>query len=654
MAQQRTLTPSEIKQLEIQGCSSADWSLVVVSENFDVNQIQNSRFSGKISIGEFGTTLYVSGIYHSKLHNCSIGNLCLIDNASISNYIVGEKSIIRNIGELSVTSKSSFGNGTEVAVLNETGGREVKIFDQLSAQNAYFQAFYRHRPILISRLKEMIERYTESVSSETGTVGTNCKITNCRTLINIRVGNFATINGASRLENGTINSSADAPTQIGEDVISENFIVSSASKVESGTLLKNVFVGQAVHLASRFTASESLFFSYCQGENGEACAIFAGPFTVTHHKSTLLIGGYYSYLNAGSGTNQSNHHYRLGPSHQGIMERGCKTASDSYLLWPSRIGAFSLVSGRHKNHVDTSNLPFSYLVENQGETYLVPAATLGNIGTIRDAQKWVKRDTLKIEKRLDNINSTTFSPYTVQKIEQAIRLLRELQNNQGFDVEIYNYKGLLIKNSSLRKGILLYENALINYLGDKLLPRIIENKNLSLHSIIASLIPINNEGVDTWIDVSGLIAPKQKIDELCEQIESQIVNSISQVEAEFKALKANFASHEWAWIVNRVEERIGKKVSLWTAEDIHLFTLDYQKATESVYQNLADDARKEFANVISISSGIDGDEIIRLADFNAVSGLYEEHPVVQNLQKELLERRKWVEVTFELISHLKN
>lgn len=437
-------------------------------------------------------------------------------------------------------------------------------------------------------------------------------------------------------------------------MIAANFIISTASNVESGTILKNVFVGQGVYLASRFTASESLFFSYCQGENGEVCAIFAGPFTVTHHKSTLLIGGYYSYLNAGSGTNQSNHHYRLGPSHQGIMERGCKTASDSYLLWPSRIGAFSLVSGRHKNHVDTSNLPFSYLVENQGETYLVPAATLCKIGTTRDAHKWVKRDTLKIEKRLDNINSTTFSPYTVQKIEQAIRLLREILNEQGLDIDVYSYKGVLIKNSSLRKGILLYENVLIKYLGDKLLPRVKENKNQHFPSIIASLIPENDEGIDKWIDVSGLIAPKQKIDKLCGQIESGKVRSISQVEDEFKAINSNFELYEWAWIVSRVEERIGKKVSSWTAEDIDLFTVSYQKAIESIYQNLSNDAQKEFANDISISSGIDGDESIRSADFNAVNGLYEEHTVVQNLQNELLERRKWVEVTFEIISQLKN
>ena len=57
--------------------------------------------------------------------------------------------------------------------------------------------------------------------------------------------------------------------------------------------------------------------------------------------------------------------YKLGPIHQGAMERGAKTTSDSYILWPARVGAFSLVMGRHVNHADTSNLPFSYLIEQQ-------------------------------------------------------------------------------------------------------------------------------------------------------------------------------------------------------------------------------------------------------------------------------------------------
>ena len=35
--------------------------------------------------------------------------------------------------------------------------------------------------------------------------------------------------------------------------------------------------------------------------------------------------------------------YKLGPIHQGILERGAKTSSDSYILWPSRIYQGKLV-----------------------------------------------------------------------------------------------------------------------------------------------------------------------------------------------------------------------------------------------------------------------------------------------------------------------
>ena len=48
--------------------------------------------------------------------------------------------------------------------------------------------------------------------------------------------------------------------------------------------------------------------------------------------------------------------------------------------------------GRHVNHPDTSRLPFSYLIENRNESFLVPGINLRSVGTIRDAQKWPKRD----------------------------------------------------------------------------------------------------------------------------------------------------------------------------------------------------------------------------------------------------------------------
>lgn len=234
------------------------------------------------------------------------------------------------------------------------------------------------------------------------------------------------------------------------------------------------FIGQACHVTHNFSAHDSLLFSNCAFENGEACAIFAGPFTVSMHKSSLLIAGMYSFLNAGSGSNQSNHMYKLGPIHQGIVERGSKTTSDSYILWPARVGAFSLVMGRHHHHSDTSDLPFSYLIEKDDETYLVPGVNLRSVGTIRDAQKWPKRDKRTDPERLDMINYNLLSPYTIYKMMKAVGILKNLQELVGETSEVYYYQNTRIKGSSLRTALDLYGMAINKFLGNSLIKRLEE------------------------------------------------------------------------------------------------------------------------------------------------------------------------------------
>ena len=377
----RKLTTEEIGVLKGQMCSATDWEQIEVAEGFDPEYVRNTRFSGQIRLGAFNKEFELpggirkhSGISFATLHNVTIGDDCCIENVKnyIANYVIGNDTFIENVDIILTDETSSFGNGVEVAVLNETGGREVMIFDRLTAQTAYIMALYRHRPEMIGKLREMIGKYVESVSSDMGTIGSNVTIVDSGYIKNVKVGDYCKIEGTSRLKNGSINSNIEAPVNIGVGVIADDFIISSGSSVKDGVTFSRCFIGQACHLGHGYSATDSLFFGNCQGENGEACAIFAGPYTVTHHKSTLLIAGMFSFMNAGSGSNQSNHMYKLGPIHQGIMERGAKTSSDSYLLWPAKVGAFSLVMGRHVNHQDTSNMPFSYLIEQQNTSYIMP------------------------------------------------------------------------------------------------------------------------------------------------------------------------------------------------------------------------------------------------------------------------------------------
>ena len=465
----RLLTPDEIARLKSQMCTASDWTTIEVAEDFNPENVFYARFSGNIRLGSFNKEFTLaggmkkhSGLYHVTLHNVTVGNDCCIENVKnyIANYEIGSGTFIENVDIILTDGTSTFGNGVEVSVLNETGGREVLIYDRLSAQQAYIMALYRHRPGLIASLKELIGKYVASVTSGTGRIGSDVMIADAGYIKNVRIGDCCKIEGTARLKNGSINSNADAPVHIGVGVIGDDFIISSGSSVEDGVTFSRCFIGQACRLGHTYSASDSLFFSNCQGENGEACAIFAGPYTVTHHKSTLLIAGMFSFMNAGSGSNQSNHMYKLGPIHQGIMERGAKTSSDSYLLWPAKIGAFSLVMGRHVSHLDTSNMPFSYLIEQQGTSFIFPGVNLKSVGTIRDAKKWPRRDGRKDPDMLDCINYNLLSPFTVQKMFKAVGILEVIVAASGDMSDKYSYMGAKIRSSSLRNGLKYYNIAI--------------------------------------------------------------------------------------------------------------------------------------------------------------------------------------------------
>ena len=98
----------------------------------------------------FGGISRPTGISHATIHNCTIGDNVYISRVKsyIANYVIEEDAVIENIDILAVEVPSSFGNGVEVAVVNEAGGREIAIYDGLSAQKAYIMVFYRHRPRL--------------------------------------------------------------------------------------------------------------------------------------------------------------------------------------------------------------------------------------------------------------------------------------------------------------------------------------------------------------------------------------------------------------------------------------------------------------------------------------------------------------------------
>ena len=247
----RKLSLGEIEVLKANLCFCTDWSEIEVSDGFSPEYVHHTRFSGKIRLGAFNKEFSLpggmkkhSGLFHTTLHNVTVGDDCCIENVKnyIANYTIGHDTFIENVDIILVDGLTSFGNGVEVAVLNETGGREVMIYDRLSAQAAYVMALYRHRPALVESLRKMITAYVSKISSEMGYIGSNVTIADTGYIKNVRIGDWCKIEGASRLKNGSINSNEFAPVHIGVGVIGDDFIISSGSSVEDGVTFSRCFI----------------------------------------------------------------------------------------------------------------------------------------------------------------------------------------------------------------------------------------------------------------------------------------------------------------------------------------------------------------------------------------------------------------------------
>jgi hypothetical protein len=643
----RNLTSEEVEILIENGCSCHDWNRIWVSDGFNPISCSNVIFSGDITLGIFvepfidesGVSI-PSGIRNARLHNCTIGSNVVINNIGdyIANYNIEDKVVIKNCGKIRTEGVSSFGNGTSVNVLNETGGRAVKIWDSLSAHEAYIIALYRHRKDAVDRIEKMVDDYSLSKSSGTGIIGKCTRIFNSSNIRNVRFGPFSSVEGAITLNEGSVNSSEEDPVIIGPGVIMEHFIVCSGSKVTEATLIDKCFIGQACVLAKHYSAENSLFFANCGGYHGEACSIFAGPYTVTHHKSTLLIAGIFSFMNAGSGSNQSNHMYKLGPIHQGIMERGSKTTSNSYLLWPARIGPYTLIMGRHYKNMDTSSLPFSYLIESNDESILVPGINLRSVGTIRDAQKWPVRDMRKDPVKIDQVNFNLLSPYTISKMFEGRELLKKLKISSPQGTTSYTYNNMKIKGNSLERGIELYQTGINKFLGNSLIKRLEKCDFRTNEELQQRLAPDRSHGSGEWIDLAGLIAPKKEVDNLLDDIESGLISSVEVLAKSFAGLHDSYYQWEWTWACERIEEETGIPINKLTAGDVITLVKTWKNSVVELDNLLYEDARKEFTLSSMTGFGIDGGAEVKKLDFEQVRGEFESNSVVSAIQEHIKQK----------------
>lgn len=585
----RLLSDEEIGILEENGCTAEDWTSLNVDYDFNPAFIRNVRFYGTVNLGVFEKNIEVtngfmkhSGISNATLRNVTIGDNCLIENVGcyINNYVIGDECCICNVATMETTAEATFGEGNTISVLNEAGNGNVVLFRGLTANIAALMVAHPDDKDLSAALKTMARNDISQRLADRGTIGNRVRITNTTEITNTNIDDNCEVNGACRLSDCTLAAAPDDSVYIGSGVICENSIIADGSSVLNSAKVFNCYVGEACQITNGFTAESSLFFANTYMANGEACAAFCGPFSASHHKSSLLIGCMTSFYNAGSCTNFSNHAYKMGPVHYGTLERGSKTASGSHTLLPATIGAFSMCMGKISGHPDTRRLPFSYIIGTGRDTVLVPGKNIATVGLYRDISKWPRRDVRMESAKNTLINYDWLSPFTINEIMEGREELARLLRIQGEAAAVYEYEGCKMSGKSLRRGLRLYDMAVELFIGEVLMSHDLDDRCAV-------------SGAGGWSDLSGLLLPSSEVERVIEKIKLGIISTVNDLTEVFVAYNDMYGEYLWTFTVSLIKYYLGKDEL--TEEDFELMRERGKAAREAWLDEIRRDAEKEFS-----------------------------------------------------------
>jgi len=441
----RNLRSDEIEQLVKNDNTADNWDELFVTDEFEPNQIKNTRFYGLVRIGRMQNVIVQhhdlrlpSGITNSLIISCDIGDDVAIHNAHyLAHFIIGDRCILFNIEEMHTTDHAKFGNGilkegepekirTWLDLMNETGCRKVLPFDGMITADAYLWAKYVDDKPLQENLKKITQNSMDNHHGYYGTVGKHTVIKNSSILKDVKIGAHCYIKGANKLKNLTINSSEEEQTQIGEGVELVNGIIGYGCHIFYGCKAVKFILGNnsslkyGARLIHSFLGDNSTI-SCCEVLNN---LIF--PAHEQHHNNSFLVASVLmgqTNLAAGA-TIGSNHNSRSNDNEiqagRGFWPGLCTSVKHS-----CRFASFILLSKADYPAEMDIPLPFSLINNNVSYDRLevMPAFwwMFNMYALARNSWKFQTRD--KRINKVQKIEFDTYAPDTMEEVIVARRLL---------------------------------------------------------------------------------------------------------------------------------------------------------------------------------------------------------------------------------------
>lgn len=561
-ANYRRLGAAEIEVLVRNNNTSDNWNHILVAPSFSPDRVKNCQFHGLVRIGnleplylEFHNLRMQVGLYNSTIISCDLGNNVCINNVNyLSHYIVDDEVMIANVNELSVTSKSKFGNGfvfegeeeknrVWMELCNENGGRRVLPFSGMLPGDAWLWSKHIADEAFTAKLKQFTEEKFDRCRGRYGLIGKRTVIKNCKIIKDVLIGTDAYLKGANKLKNITIKSDADRTSQIGEGCELVNGIVGYGCRIFYG--VKAVRFVMASHSQLKYGAR--LINSYLGNNSTISCCevlnslIF--PAHEQHHNNSFLCASVVmgqSNIAAGA-TIGSNHNSRSADG-EIVAGRGFWPGLCVSLKHNSLFASYTLLAkGDYPAELNIP-IPFS-LVSNDvsaDRLIIMPGYWFWyNMYALeRNARKSRERD--RRTSKIQRIEYDYLAPDTINEAFDALALLKKLKpdaDDTAFveGMENSRRKTVIVKIS---KAITLF-SGLIEFYATRTLIEHIQNNGIGSFQSLRKTLPLKKSR-GRWVNVGGQLMREQDRQKMIDDVKRGRIKSWDDLHDRYRLLGEQF------------------------------------------------------------------------------------------------------------------
>ncbi len=645
--QYRQLTASEIEALVRNDNTSDNWNNIFVSHEFNPQLVQHCHFFGMVRIGklepyylEFHNLRLPVGLYNSTICACDFGDNVVVHNANyLSHYILGNEVIVANVNEMATTDYAKFGNGIIkegesengriwMELCNENGGRSVMPFDGMLPGDAYLWTRYRDDAQLQQQFKVFTEKQFDKRRGYYGMVGDRTVIKNCKIIKDVTIGSDAYLKGANKLKNLTINSSAEAASQIGEGCELVNGIIGYGCRVFYG--VKAVRFVMASHSQLKYGAR--LINSYL-GNNAtiSCCEVLNSlifPAHEQHHNNSFLCAALImGQSNMAAGATVGSNHNSRGADGEIIAGRGFWPGLCVSLKHNSQFACFTLISkGNYMSELNI-NIPFSLIVndEHSNTLRIMPGYWfMHNMYAIaRNSWKYVDRD--KRNDKTQLIEYDYLAPDSVEEMFHALAIMETATAKAWYALPENASKKILTEKDLRKKGkeLLLQQPEVVAQL--TILGEGMENSSrkaqlLKVHkaypifrelivlygiknimaankpSFLALQAALKGAKREPWLNIGGQLMKAETVDTLKTKIKKNRISSWPQLHEAYREAGNEYAADKLQHAVASLLEIKEVPLKNFTPADLAQWLQDSIQTMEWITAGIHHSREKDYKN----------------------------------------------------------